>query len=95
MEIDEALATMKKYEEVVKKYVTSDKVEDARNADLYNLIKGACLEALVILQGDEAKFLQCLEAAKKESKGMGWNDFDKYNTHEAASYVVTLAHLMK
>ncbi|MFA5887740.1 MAG: hypothetical protein WC852_03455 [Candidatus Nanoarchaeia archaeon] len=95
MEIDEALVAIKKYEAVVDKYVTRDKVDDEKKVNLYKVIKSACLEALVILQGDEAKFAQCLEAAKKENRGMGWNDFDGHNAYEAASYVVSLAHLMK
>lgn len=95
MEIDEALAAMKKYEEVVKKYVPLDQVDVDSDKNLYDIIKGACLEALVILQGDEAKFVKCLETAKENTRRDFGFDFDTRNTPRASSYIVTLARLVK
>ncbi len=95
MEIDEAVAAMKKYEAVVKKYVPLEQVDVGSDNTLYDIIKGACLEALVILQGDEAKFVKCLETAKNKIRRDFGFDFDTRSTPLAASYIVTLARLVK
>lgn len=95
MEIDEAFAEVKKYEAIVKKYVPLNQVDVGSDKNLYDIIKGACLEALVILQGDEAKFVKCLETAKKNTMRDFGFDFDTRSTPLAASYIVTLAHLVK
>ncbi len=55
MGIDEAVAKIKAYENIVDQYVPSNKVhtskEDGRDYDW--IIKSACIEALTILEGDE------------------------------------------
>ncbi len=88
MGLEEAVAEMKRYEKIVESYLSPD--------DSYWKIKGACIETLAILEGDEEKFKQCLEVTKRYVQGMGWSfDFDEYDAMFAASYIRTLAHLMK
>ena len=96
MPIDETLAKIKKYEQIVVRYVSENKVNAKEAPDSYWIIRGACLEALAILEGDEQKFKECLDATINKNPGMGWGfDFDRYNTQQAAGYIKTLARLMR
>lgn len=98
MEIDEAILRIEQYKKIVDKYVPENKVNtnDKGGYDSYLIIRGACIEALAILDGDEEIFKKCLEETKKKNKGMGWGfDFDMYNAKPAADYILGIAHLMK
>ncbi|MBI4739721.1 hypothetical protein HY772_09375 [Candidatus Woesearchaeota archaeon] len=96
MENDKAVAKLKEYKAIVHKYLPYKKVNTQKDPSLHSAISGACLEALVILEGDEDKLRECIECAKDDESGMGWGyDFDEYNGHNAISYIKALAQLLK
>ncbi len=98
MGIDEALAKMRQYETIVDQHVPENKINttDKGGRNSYYTIRSACISALAILEGNEEKFKDCLDATKKNNPGMGWGyDFDMFNTQKASNYIVTLAYLVK
>ena len=98
MGIDETLAKIKEYENIVDQHVPQKRVKtDCEGGqDYYSAIRGACIEALAILKGDEKIFKICLAETIKNNPGMGWGFyFDEYNTITAAGYIRTLARVMK
>lgn len=98
--IEEALGKLKKYQEIVRIHLPKEKVNCRKNCQedctIYETLEGACVEALVVLDGDEEKFKECLAAIRKRYSGMGWGfDFDEDSFQRAAQDMKTLAYLLR
>lgn len=94
MKIEESFATLKKYETIVSEHLRGITIRG--NVALPGILRGACLEALIILEGDEEKFKQCWDIAKRENPSVHrGGEFDAYNLTEAAAYITNLARLMQ
>jgi len=96
MNIDDAVAKLKQYEEIVDRHLKpthGSHADDGKAA--YHTIRSACVGALICLEGDEAKFNACLVLTMDQSEFLGTSCY--YSHPEAtkdAGYMRNLAQVV-